>query len=55
MSEEIYTKEEHFQDWKDDNLKYLRDEFFEERGVKSIDLPDEFEAYCRQEFKKLRW
>ena len=29
MSEEIYTKDEHYQDWKSDNLKDLIGEFLE--------------------------
>lgn len=46
MSEEIYTKEEHYQDWRSENRNWLIKDFLEEN-----ELDDEFEAYCRQEFK----
>lgn len=42
--EEIYTKEEHYQDWFLDNVHWLKLEFIDEKW-------DEFEAYCRQQFK----
>ena len=46
--EEIYTKEEYYQDWKNDNLSSLREEFIAE----CLDrYSDDFEAYCRQMFK----
>lgn len=61
MSQEIYTKEEHYQDWKADNILYLKKEFLAENYNKSLvavsedefldNKYDEFEAYCRQEFK----
>ena len=48
MSDEIYTKEEHYQDWKSDNLSSLKEDFIAERLDRNS---DDFEAYCRQEFK----
>ena len=36
MSQEIYTKEEHYQDWKSENLKYLTDEFLEVDEITSV-------------------
>ena len=87
MQEEIYIKEEQYQDWKRDNLKDLKDEFLEVDEITStlykaygsgtgilFSIPsnlqssvrvivrlvlerqleeksDEFEAYCRQQFK----
>ena len=44
MSEEIYTKDEHYQDWKSENLKCLKDEFLEDNKLR-------FEEYCKQAFK----
>ena len=88
MSQEIYTKGEHYQDWKNDNLDWLKDLFI--KGAESIVIwwedklkgddrnrimnggrwtgtpkertsklesyyieehADDFEAYCRQQFK----
>ena len=62
MQEETYTKDEYYNDWKSDNIKYLKDEFLSENYVGGSiisnppedfldDHADEFEAYCRQAFK----
>jgi len=58
MSQEIYTKEEHYHDWKSENLEYLKEEFIEESKYSDFfkdeyieEKADDFEAYCRQEFK----
>ena len=48
MQEEIYTKEEHYQDWKFDNLSSLKEDFLAE--YLEIHF-DDFEAYCKQRFK----
>ena len=37
MSEEIYTKEEFYQDWKSENLDWLKDEFIEEKIDETTD------------------
>ena len=42
--EEIYTREEHYQDWYSDNREWLVNDFLFEKS-------EEFEAFCRQEFK----
>ena len=48
MQEEIYTKEEHYQDWKSDNLSSLKEDFLAEY----LELHfDDFEAYCKQRFR----
>jgi len=62
MQEEIYTKDEFYQDWRSDNLSSLKEEFLSENylGGSIISNPpedffddhsDEFEAYCKQRFK----
>lgn len=45
MSDEIYTKEEHYQDWKAENMASLMEGFIAEADE------EEFEAYCRQSFR----
>ena len=37
MSEEIYTNEEHYEDWKSENLDWLKDEFIEEKIDETTD------------------
>ena len=34
--EEIYTKDEHYQDWKSDNIGWLKDEFLSEDVIKEL-------------------
>ena len=59
MSDEIQTKEEHYQDWKSENLEWLTTDFFEEnvdewthknKSERFEEKSDDFEAYCRQQF-----
>ena len=52
--EEIYTKDEHYQDWKRENLDWLKSEFLDisKRELQDYDeREDEFEAYCQQQFE----
>lgn len=79
MSDEIYTKDEHYQDWKSENIDSLQSEWLEENVVKKLHKEndfsslkwvkkaikethrrlgngeyfdsDDFEAYCRQQFR----
>ena len=46
--EEIYMREEHFQDWRSDNLSSLKEDFLAEILARDS---DDFEAYCKQQFK----
>ena len=48
MQEEIYTKDEYYQDWKSDNLSSLKEDFLAD--YLEIHF-DDFEAYCKQRFK----
>ena len=59
--EENYTKDEYYEDWRNNNIHQLKEGYLKENYLGSVysEFPedfidaheDEFEAYCRYAFK----